>query len=67
MNRWRVYVDARIEIVVEAETGDAAELVVRDALEDGDVPALRSLDWSDASLVPGSAVPVKDRGRKVDL
>jgi len=67
VNRWRVYVDARIEIIVEAPTGDAAELVVRDALEEGDVPGLRDLDWSDASLVAGSAVAVKDRGRRVDL
>lgn len=60
LRRWRLYVDARLEVVVEAQYGVDAELLVIDALRDRDAPPapLDGLDWSEAYVVPGSAVDV---------
>lgn len=55
--RYAVLVDARLEVIVEAPDGPAAELVVGDALRDRDRPPepFDRLDWSEARVVPGSA------------
>ena len=59
MRRWRILVDARIEIVEEGETGMDAELAVIAALRDRSASGgFRSLDWSEAYVVPGSAVEI---------
>lgn len=61
MTRFAVLVDVRIEVVVDAPNVVAAELVLRDALDDGERPTnLEELDWRGARLVPYATRPVED-------